>query len=174
MGNLTAARLELVHDPAEDRILGFCQDGAGAHWTLALTRRLTGTLIHLVLRLLRETSETTQRVPEAQRAEALLMEHERLAGDIRREAVPPPVLGARETGPPGRLAQRVTLGLRAGQATLAFFDEAGQATLLHLPRDRLHRFAAYLERQAKRGDWLLPDAASAGLPQGPAGGRRPH
>jgi hypothetical protein len=72
----TRYAVTIRHDTTEDRILIYCGNNSGHCGLLQLTRRITGSLLQGMTRLLKDGGPTISRVPAAMQQEALHFEHQ--------------------------------------------------------------------------------------------------
>lgn len=156
---ITAVRLDLAHDPAEDRLLLTVAGDGGRAAVFALTRRLTRLLAARLVRILMESSAEIGRAAAAHREDVLLFEHMAMTapgqGDAAAPAPPPLPAGLPSAG----LLTRIDLQGGPAGLSLRLFGAAGTEATVVLGRGQIHRMLGVLAVKAREAEWDLAELA---------------
>ncbi|GJE41351.1 hypothetical protein [Methylobacterium soli] len=155
---LIARSLQFAYSEAEDRLSLLASDAERRVVHVALTRRLTNSLVNGLANLLEQSSPLATTAPADLRDDIILLEHQdALYGETQ---VPSPVAvaGGEETRlnvPAPRLVQAVDVNITPRTFELLF--RAGPSPLIRLSLTRLevHRVIENLSQRAQAAGWNM-------------------
>ncbi len=152
---MKATRLDIRHNPYEDRLVLIASGAGAAPAALALTRRLTRAIIGKLIELLMNSSPDISRTAAAHREDVLLFEH--VAAVSSAQADPASGGGAPTEPPPpepeSTLLIRVDFTPTAPGLVMRFSDAAGPRCELALSRTQVHQLLSILARKAREAEW---------------------
>lgn len=152
----TRYAVTIRHDTIEDRLLVYCVDNSGHFGLLQLTRRITGSLLQGMMRLLKNDGATISRVPAAMQQEVLHFEHQ---SALAQAAINHTSKAAIPSKPPkiSFLVNSVKVRETPERAyVVRWIGIQNQVVTMTMSRLDLHCLAHVLQQQAQSCGWDLP------------------
>jgi len=152
----TRYAVTIRYDTVEDRLLVYCDDTTGHYGLLQLTRRITGSLLQGIMRLLSNGGPTLMRVPTGMQQEVLHFEHQ---SALAQAAISKTAQASMPSKPP-KISVLVTAvnvsQTPEGTYAVSWVGTQNQAITMTMSRLDLHCLTHVLQQHAQASGWDLP------------------